>query len=364
MSNGPMQDEAEETAGEARLAAAVRWHVRLSDDAEDRDWQEFTAWLEADPGNRLAYDEVELLVGELGELRADLAGALAGGDAPDDEVKRPAATVVPLRRPPAAAAALPRSRRGALIAGFAMAASLALAVGLWQRAPDRPAAPVAALYQTEIGGLRDVVLADGSRLHLNTATRVAVTLGERERRVVLSEGEALFEVAPDPARPFIVVAGDETVRAVGTAFNVLRHAGAVTVTVSHGIVEVRPLAASAARSGTANSWSAARLGVGQQHRREEGAPIYTIARVDAEAVTAWRSRRLVYEARPLAEVVSDLNRYFATRISLEAGAVHQLRFSGVLVLDGEASVLHRLEQLLPVAVERTGDAIVLRGQAR
>ena len=352
MSSGHDSDE---IAWEGRLQAAVHWHVRLSDAAEDRDWWDFTSWLEEDPGNRLAYDEVELLVADLADRQQDLAVALAAAD-----IERPA-TVIPLRPP-----AQPRpghARRGALVAGLAMAASLALAIGLWQRAPDRPAEAAAEIYQTEIGGAREVLLADGSRLHLNTATRVAVTLGERERRVVLSEGEALFEVAPDPSRPFLVVAGDETVRAVGTAINVLRHAGAVTVTVSHGIVEVRPLAGGAAATGTVAGWAAARLGVGQQHRREEGAPTYTVARVDPEAATAWRSGRLIYESRPLADVVSDLNRYFATRISLENGA-DQLSFSGVLVLDGEAPVLRRLEQLLPVTAQRTGDAIVLRGQAR
>lgn len=348
-----MSNDSDQTAWEAGLAAAVHWHVRLSEAAEERHWQEFTAWLEASPGNRLAYDEVELLVAELGDIRQEMAAALAGLAIGARTGERPPAAVIPLRRPAASSAVRPQSRRGALVAGFAMAAGLALAIGLWQPAPERPAEAAAEIYQTALGGSRDVALADGSRMHLNTATKVAVTLGEHERRVVLSEGEALFEVAPDPARPFIVVAGDETVRAVGTAFNVLRHAGAVTVTVSHGVVEVRPLAAGAPQ----------RLGIGQQHRREEGQVTYTVARVDPEAATAWRSGRLVYEARPLGEVVSDLNRYFATRISLEEAA-SQLRFSGVLVLDGETAVLHRLEQLLPVMVKRSGDAIVLTGQAR
>src|SRR5204863_1747502 len=128
------------------------------------------------------------------------------------------------------------SRRGWLAAGgLAAAATIALSI-----LPPSVLSPPTQSFATATAEHRSVTLADGSTLDLNAGTRLTVTLGVRERRVVMAEGEAVFDVAPDKSRPFLIAAGDRTVRVVGTRFDVRRRAGRLSVTVERGLVEVRP----------------------------------------------------------------------------------------------------------------------------
>lgn len=94
------------------------------------------------------------------------------------------------------------------------------------------------LYETALGEHRTVVLDDGSRVDLNTATHLTVHLSRDRRAVALETGEVLFEVAPDPARPFVVTAGALRIRDIGTRFDVDRRPERVTVAVLEGRVQI------------------------------------------------------------------------------------------------------------------------------
>ncbi|HEY2753416.1 FecR family protein [Phenylobacterium sp.] len=141
---------------------------------------------------------------------------------------------LPSRRPAARSAA---SRRGWLAAG-GLAAAVTIAIAIMPPGVFGP--PATRSFTTAPDERRSLSLADGSKLDLNAGARLTVTLDTRERRAVVTEGEAVFEVAADKSRPFLIAAGDSTIRAVGARFDVRRRAGRLSVTVERGLVEVRP----------------------------------------------------------------------------------------------------------------------------
>jgi len=127
-------------------------------------------------------------------------------------------------------------------AKWAIAATIVLSVSLFfsleATVTDKP--PQIALYSTEVGGREVVQLDDGSSITLNTDTSLQVDFSAGLRKVILKRGEAFFEVAKDPNRPFTVAAGHGQVTAVGTAFSVYRRSGDIEVTVTEGRVRVEP----------------------------------------------------------------------------------------------------------------------------
>jgi len=306
-----------DTANTSRaLDEAVAWHLRLGE-ADEKDWAEFTAWLQADPANRLAFDRVEDIDAELDDADFDTA---------------PVPNRFMLRRVAPWIAA----------AGIAAAAVLAFAL-LWPQ-------PKAVEYATRTGQIKNIVLADGTHIELNTATALLAGPG---RRVTLEKGEALFHVTKNAGDPFIVIAGDRTIRDIGTVFDVLRDSGVLTVVVAEGRVGVSP-------PGGANEVA---LTPGDKLVHSETTGSISIEKVDPEQALAWRQGYLVYRNAPLSAVVRDLNRYFPVPIALDQGAAAQ-RFSGVLKIDSQDAVLDRLSRFLPVKVDRLdGGKITLRAIA-
>lgn len=299
---------------------AAAWQVRLSsDDATEADWLEYEAWLAQSPENGRASDAVEALWVELDELRP------------------PPTKVVAFR---------PRRRVPAPVWGAAIAASLAAAVGLGLALRDDAATTV---YSTAKGEQREVALADGTRIWLNSGSRLSVRLGRRERHVEMADAEAAFDVAHDARRPFVIEAGDRQVRVLGTAFDVLRHAGRVEVAVRRGVVEVRPTGADAG----------VRLvrGQGVIHREGASGPD-AVQSVDPAAAFAWTEQRLVYRNQRLEEVAADLNRYLPTPIVVAPDA-RDLRLTADMTLDAEDAMLARLAAFLPVRPVRESGAVRL-----
>jgi len=170
--------------------------------------------------------------------------------------------------------------------------------------------------------------------------------------VTMGDGEAVFDVARDVRRPFLIAVGDRTVKVVGTEFNLAHRDRELDVTVTRGVVEVAP------RDGAQGD--VVRLVRGRRLTHEVGSPGQKVEVVATpENAFSWRKLRLIYDNAPLEEVVADFNRYFPRQLALD-GETKQLRFSGVLVVTDEDAVLRRLEELLPVAVNRSGDTLVLR----
>ena len=332
-----MSDPDEHALIDAVAELAADWFVRLhSDQAGEADWLAFNAWLAQSPAHLQAYERLEGIAVELDDQAAALRAA--------------GATIVPLTPRPAR-----RPAPGWLAWAAAAAAVVAVAVAapLLRSAPG-PIEAATQTYATARGQTRTVQLADGTRVVLGSASTIRVGFEPGARRVSMAPGEAIFDVAKDPRRPFVIAVGDREVRVVGTEFNILRLMDRTLVTVRRGVVGV----------GAPGGPSEARLQMGQQLQHVDGAAASTVRTTDPDQSFSWPSGRIVYDDRPLTEVVADLNRYFATPIRLGDPAVGRIRFTGVIVIESEDVVVRRLQGLLPIRAERSQDALVLWPAAR
>lgn len=241
-------------------------------------------------------------------------------------------------------------RRPVWAAVAGIAAAIAITVGgyqFWREAPPS--------YETVVGQQQVMTLEDGSRIALNTNTRLTVLYSATERRVQLDHGEAMFDVAHNPRRPFIVAAGNEEVRALGTSFVVRSDTGRLAVTLLQGRVAV-------SRSGSdprpiAVLSPGQRIIVAQTAASTATAP--AIDRPALNAVTAWRRGEAMFDGTPLADAVAELNRYGPTQIVVADPAVGNLRVSGVFATNDAAEFASAIAQLNGLHVRRTGDRIVL-----
>ena len=236
----------------------------------------------------------------------------------------------------AARAAL-RRRRRLRLASAAGAVAL-LAVGLWlspfvggaRRAdPGRVAVSVPARQ----------VLPDGTEVELRGDATLTVDFSGALRRVNLSRGEAYFQVAKDPARPFVVGALGIEVRAVGTAFFVQLGAAQVEVLVTEGRVAVSEASADLAAAERPRAGSAY-VDAGQFAVVAAGVPqIVNLPAAQSADRLAWRIPRIEFTATPLAQAIARLNRLSAVQLSLGDDSLANLRISGVVRADnGEALV--------------------------
>lgn len=169
-------------------------------------------------------------------------------------------------------------------------------------------------YETGLGQQTLFTLADGSIVHLNTQSELTVRMTEDSRNLELIQGEAMFEVARDPSRPFRVRSGEITVEAIGTQFNVYRRDDSVHVTVVEGTVKVE--AAPVVKSELAAA--AVTLTAGEEARSDRSGDVARIEMPDVEKHTAWREQRLVFRGDSLAAVAAEFNRYNQLQIAVVA----------------------------------------------
>jgi transmembrane sensor len=247
-----------------------------------------------------------------------------------------------------------RLPRWVLPLGLATCVSLgAVAFVLW---------PGLGVYTTGVGEQRVMVLDDGSRLSLNTHSRVRVDMDSRRRTVDVDEGEALFEVAKDPLRPFVVRAAGSEVVAHGTVFSVRLMADraqtgrALDVTLIEGRVTVQ------AESGKAGGLAPAapvEMRPGDRVRLAPGPDAHAMQRVDRprlEGVTAWKRNEAVFDDVVLGDAVAEMNRYDRRPIVLVgAPSLALLRVSGTFRIGDTASFARSVADLHGLVVrERAG----------
>lgn len=297
---------------------AAAWQVRLRD-ASSADWEAFTAWLEADPAHGAAYDLVALADLELDDL--------------------PPTEPVPMVEMPA-----PRRFGRRAVFGWGGAAVAAALVGVISLNTGSSTYDVA----TGAGERRVIALQDGSRIALNGSTHLVLDRDD-PRFARVEQGEALFTVVHDDARPFRVEAGEARLVDMGTVFNVVHDGGRTDVAVSEGAVRWQ--------RGADRVDLDAGMALSQR-----GTERPAVVRTELNAVGGWRAGRLSYSGARYDEVAADLSRNLGTPVSIGGDAAAR-RFSGVIVIDRDAAVtMERVGALLELNARRTGDGWSLAGE--
>jgi len=226
-------------------------------------------------------------------------------------------------------------------------------------------------YVTSIGEQRTVPLDDGSRIALNSNSRVQIEFTADKRTVRLLHGEAFFEVAHDRERPFVVIAGENRVTAVGTAFEVRYEPDQFDVTLVEGRINVtstaEPLGLPASVSNSRTdlvklSSSGYAMSAGERLRIAKGAP----ATVDAprvDAVTAWRRGEVMFDDMALTDAVAEMNRYSKTPLIIDGITISTLRVSGIYHAGDSEGFAQTVAQLYGLQVTQEGAQIHLRSAA-
>lgn len=208
--------------------------------------------------------------------------------------------------------------------------------------------------ETGVGQRQLRLLRDGTRVVLNTDTRIEVNYDQHLRRVRLIRGEAWFNVSKRPRWPFIVSVGDQDVRALGTSFIVRRDAHDLSVTLVDGQVSVTP----SARNEDAPSQAPQILAPGQRlviSRHHELA----VDRPELSRVTAWERGQVEFAETPLEDAVTEMNRYTTTHITVPDAEVAQLRIGGVFHAGDSAEFIKVVTAAFGLRADRNGGDTVL-----
>lgn len=231
------------------------------------------------------------------------------------------------------------------------------------------------LYATAIGEQKTIVLSDNSRIQLNTNTRLTIDYSEQRRGIHLLQGEAYFQVAHNPQRPFEVYSGAGVVRAIGTAFSVHLNHQQIEVLVNEGVVEVDEMptipaqAQAAALSTTLDSSSVTssttppsrpRISAGTRATFERHQPLQLALdeTVEMDKQLAWRNGALVFRQEPLQALVDEVSRYTSTRIVITDNALRALLVGGVFEVGNTDAVLDALTLGFGIQVNRIDEQLV------
>jgi transmembrane sensor len=325
--------------------AAADWLARRDRGLSAAEQDAFLQWMRENPRHRNELARLERTWGAL-DLLSEWRPAHSG------------------RPNPNLLASAPRSSRRRLwYWGGSLAAAAAIALGFFtlQSPPEKSLAPAVALRV--IPGPERVELEDGSVVEANQGGAFELAFTASERRIRLVSGEAHFTVAKNPQRPFVVeVAGTIAVRALGTAFNVRRAAGAVDVLVTAGKVQVESPAGTAA--GPAATPTA--LVAGQQATVDASQPnlppvVTTLTSAQIDQVLAWQGVRLIFDDLPLSAVVAEFNLRNRQQLVIADPRIASLRVAGSFRADNVEAFSRLLEASFGVAVQRRVDGtLVLR----
>jgi transmembrane sensor len=228
-------------------------------------------------------------------------------------------------------------------------------------------------YVTDIGEQRSILLTDGSTIDLNARSKVRVLFGEHERHIELLEGQALFSVAKDKTRPFVVAANGTRVRAVGTQFDVNQRKRGLVVTVVEGTVAVSsaavapsesrelehaPRSVIAAGPGEILLDAGQQLTLAQETRTAAQSPAIP-QHADVDTATAWTERRLIFDATPLEDVVEEFNRNNTRPLVIEGPGLEDFHVSGAFSSTDSEPLLRFLRAQSGIRVIDQRDRIVV-----
>ncbi|MFM2089009.1 MAG: Fe2+-dicitrate sensor, rane component [Pseudomonadota bacterium] len=296
--------------------AAEWWALLASNEAGAADHAKWQRWLDADPAHAAAWQRVQLISGQFQRLPGAPAHAALSA--------------------------------GGLQGRRAFAAMLVAAVGgwaLWQWRGDEEPASINALansaYGSAVGGVRQLLLADGSSLHLDTDSEVELAYSATERRIILRRGRIYVSSAHDPQtppRPLLVQTRQGSLRALGTRFEVRQLDGQTHLSVEQGAVEITPLRGRVKVLATGKGACFDAAGIDAPDQVGAAAP-------------AWTRKMLLADNMRLDAFLAELSRYRHGYVAC-APEVAALRLVGAYPLDDQDAIFAMLEASLPVQVRR------------
>lgn len=326
---------------------ALYWQAKLSSDLlSDADHCEFQLWLADGQQNAAAWESVNGFWTELDGIGFDQLGLDELGldewalDETASDRQGLQAVVADRSGKITPAPVSVRRWRPAL----ALAASLLLATAVsypqW--------AYFLADYRTLAGNQQQVQLEDGSSVLLNSDSAFSLQYAADRRQITLERGEAHFQVAADRERPFVVKTPAGEIRALGTAFDVRLAGDAARVTVFEHAVRIT----------TRDGAVLVALAEGEQVAFDRRA-LQAAEPVDLQRAGAWQRQRMLFQDKPLAEVIAELDRYRPGKIVVVDRSIEKLRLTGVFDIADTDTALQAIEQSLPVRVRKIGARLVL-----
>jgi transmembrane sensor len=408
---------------------ACNWFVECrAGDLDDAGRREFDRWLRKSPEHLSSYLEIaaiwhegpsldpkrewsteKLIHQALNTVEVNVVPFTGSTDVASNPVSSPAASGAEMvlsssigtPEPGLDKAIVNWRRRFSIAASIVVGAILLSAIGVWTFSSP--------IYATTLGEQRSIQFEDGSTVELNSRSKIRVKYSKQERDVELLEGQALFHVAHDTSRPFIVAVGATRVRAVGTQFDVYRKSTGTVVTVVEGRVAVygadqalktgsasslpslsgspqtatAPLALPHGYSPesirTASTASLSSTSVGVQPNADESSSVLLAAgeqlTVTADAAqksanpniasaTAWREREIVFESATLSDVAEEFNRYNHRQLVIEDSQLYGFHISGVFSSTDPDSLIRFLRQRPGVKVTERHEQIYVERATR
>lgn len=354
------------------LKAASSWFVEFNEgEVAASQREEFVQWLRASPEHVRAYVQISAhweegwALGRKEDLTVEQLMELGCSDVSSLTLDRQWGSLfAPKEAAQVAQASALRSRIPRILALAASVIVVVASFWVYERGN---------LYATDIGEQRSITLADGSTIDLNSQSRVRVSFSATQRDIELIQGQALFSVAKDQSRPFVVSSGDTRVRAIGTRFDVYKRAAGTVVTVVEGRIAVSndavnavagevpsnaksPPEQVAVKSVSRAKPSIIELSAGEQVTITPAA-VRTPAVVDVSAATAWTQKQIIFRDTPLTEVVEEFNRYNTRKMRIADSDIQLLRISGAFSSTDHASLLRALNTMGAFSIQETSQEV-------
>lgn len=362
---------------DTQLEEATRWFLRVrSEAAQVEDLPTLKNWLDNDPMHKLAYQQVTATWSTVGQLSSAPEIMLGRRDALDD-ARRAARRRWTERRGPFA---FTRKARYLALVGSVVVTTLGALTWMYTQR---------GVYTTDVSERRTLTLEDGSVVTLDAKSRVRVQYEPDQRVIALERGQARFDVAPDPTRPFRVNAGDQTVIALGTQFNVELVAGSVLVSMIEGHVAVTGIEAAPVqplqalrlstndgrtstsaplnsqpqtrvetRGQTASRPPMVELKAGEGLRVRSNGQAVVLPKINVDRATAWQSGKIFFDNEPLGSAAERINRYSQLQITVDP-SVKDVSVSGIFNAGDSNAFVEAISTYFPVQIDRVSASKIL-----
>jgi transmembrane sensor len=318
---------------------AIGWFIQLKDaDADDPLRSKFEQWLMANVAHQQAY--------------ADVANVWASFDSPHDLAKlADTADQDAFFQKSVQSKKIKNAIAGAV-------AAVAISVGGWLAFQTWQAQPVMQMVaQVAVGQVESQRLQDGTLMTMNTGTDIEVTYYRDRRLVTLKRGEAIFEVARDETRPFIIDSGKAKITVLGTRFAVNRLTKLVRVSVDHGTVKVEPQ-----HTDSTTPPSALILHDGEVAEVKQDATKPMRSHLQAADAFAFEKGMVVFEQADLDEIAETLSRYRKLPLVAEKSAPQQVHISSMLKTSAIETFIYQMPEIAPVHIVATPTATLIKSK--